>query len=563
MAKTLTLGKDESTFVAALGFKFIQLPRFLSDDDRHDFTLNTLKEVEFDKLVILIDSEDGYDGLKLGLHIRLTTQMHEKRLVPILFIASDTLKVILRQAGIWGRILTTKGCSLQQFDVTAIRNGLNFPPLRLEALDEFLRIIQLQPDETVGRHSLANQWGAYALNKAAGTNALSKNESLVKAQKQLYFKYIESINNTSKHVSVPANPAAKPVSSTPVQVNATGKKILLIDDEADKGWSDVLRVIFKVSDPQDFIVVNRRVSGWSDFKDEEKKLIIETGFDLFLVDMRLTGKEEEEAVEPNKFSGTDVVRYIKHDNNGNQVIVFTASNKVWNLKALLDNGADGYYIKESPEYNFSQSFSVENFMNFKAEAEYCLRRSFLKEMFKKTHTLKGSLLEKKKRRIINKELAVEISRYLNYSYDSITDYKTDNTSQIGLSMAYTLYFLILEALFKQLIDYDGEVSGNIYKFQFRKGGYLKKFNTDTGLSTGHDLEIQTNDHHFSPNIPYKQQLFNVIHFAGFSSDRTVDIVSKRNAFQHPDLTKNESFAEINLQDVIMIFEVVYKLVSEL
>jgi DNA-binding NarL/FixJ family response regulator len=32
--------------------------------------------------------------------------------------------------------------------------------------------------------------------------------------------------------------------------------------------------------------------------------------------------------------------------------MFTASNKAWNMKALLDAGADGYYIKESPENIF-------------------------------------------------------------------------------------------------------------------------------------------------------------------------------------------------------------------
>lgn len=72
----------------------------------------------------------------------------------------------------------------------------------------------------------------------------------------------------------------------------------------------------------------------------------------------MNGVQEEKVLSPNEFSGMKILKAIKAANQGIQVIMFTASNKAWNMKALLDAGADGYYIKESPEFAFPNSYSV-------------------------------------------------------------------------------------------------------------------------------------------------------------------------------------------------------------
>lgn len=564
MEKILTLGKDETNFVIALGFEFIKLPRFTTDEDRHDFVTNTLKSREFDKLIILIDGDDGYDSLRLGLHIRLTIDLHQKHLVPILYVSPDTLAVILRDAGAWGRILTTKGCKLAKPDVQAVQAGIDFPPLSPAEVGPFLALIQLRPDETVGRHSLANQWGAYALDKAASTQALKNSPVLAKAQKQLYFKYVEAINykwgkpdrstNTANDSKLKYEP-----------IDAIGKKILLIDDEAEKGWSDVLRELFRKSNSEsEFQILNRKVDGWKSLDDEEKKLILDTGFDLFLIDLRLTGSEEEDIAKPEDFSGTDVMRHIKQHNAGNQVIMFTASNKAWNLKALLDIGADGYYIKESPEYNFPESFSEENLNVFIREVKSSLSKGYLRDVFTKVENLKNQLRNKMKRHLINKELLIEISRYLDFSFNCLKNHKVDSDAEMTFSMAYTFLFLIVEALSKQLIIHDEPVlTGDTYKFQFRKdGSFLKQFD-GVGRNTKRDLEVKTTNHQYIPSISYKQQICNLFYFAGLSSDKIVSVVDKRNAFQHPNLIKNDKFAIVSQQDVIDVFEIVYALTLKL
>ena len=46
------------------------------------------------------------------------------------------------------------------------------------------------------------------------------------------------------------------------------------------------------------------------------------------------------------------------------MIVFTASNKVWNLRKLMNIGADGYFVKEAPENANIPGFSEDNFKHF-------------------------------------------------------------------------------------------------------------------------------------------------------------------------------------------------------
>src|SRR5690606_17315684 len=118
------------------------------------------------------------------------------------------------------------------------------------------------------------------------------------------------------------------------------------------------------------------------FSEANKNIINSEKFDLYLVDLRLNGLEEDENLKTKEFSGMKVLQKIKSLNEGNQVIIFTASNKVWNLKSLLDAGADGYYMKESPEYNFSRVISEQNYKDFKENVKACFGRGYLSEVYK-------------------------------------------------------------------------------------------------------------------------------------------------------------------------------------
>jgi DNA-binding NarL/FixJ family response regulator len=132
----------------------------------------------------------------------------------------------------------------------------------------------------------------------------------------------------------------------------------------------------------EFNTVCEQVPNYESLSDDARKEIENGNYDLFLLDLRMNGISEEDNLNPKDFSGMKILRAIKKLNKGNQVIMLTASNKAWNMKALIDEGADGYYIKESPEFAFSTSYSVNNANELCKTIRKCFERDFLKRIAK-------------------------------------------------------------------------------------------------------------------------------------------------------------------------------------
>jgi DNA-binding NarL/FixJ family response regulator len=225
-------------------------------------------------------------------------------------------------------------------------------------------------EESGGSHSFANIWGLLRFNAALNLNALIDKKTISRTS-ELYFKYLTTlleIKEQSKYESL--------------ILNGKDKKILLIDDQAKDGWEEVLKSFFRDSK---FEVATNYVDGLELAKDLK--------WDLILLDLRLDPANEDidgELINPEDFSGAKLLREIKEFNPGLQVIMLTASNKSWNLKKLLELGANGYYLKESPEFNFSNEQAMENIKNFKSEIEKCFEMVWLKNIFSKLETLEKS-----------------------------------------------------------------------------------------------------------------------------------------------------------------------------
>jgi CheY-like chemotaxis protein len=134
--------------------------------------------------------------------------------------------------------------------------------------------------------------------------------------------------------------------------------ILLIDDEAQQGWKEVLEV-----------TVFKELSLDVAETEEEAKLKLKAGkYDLILLDLRF-GQEDHEEDRVEQFGGfrilTQFVRpSLESINFPTPVMVFTASNKIWHTHKLLMNGADDYYIKEHPDIMNDIEFSRANYKRF-------------------------------------------------------------------------------------------------------------------------------------------------------------------------------------------------------
>lgn len=135
-------------------------------------------------------------------------------------------------------------------------------------------------------------------------------------------------------------------------------KVLLIDDEALLGWKEVLEKVLFPSGIESCVT-----------KEEAVKALSEEVYDLIFLDLRFGGKDHKEE-DIRNFGGYDILnKHIRQNfsslNFATPVIVFTASNKIWNIFEMFERGADSYYIKEHPDFASDIEFSRKNFIRLK------------------------------------------------------------------------------------------------------------------------------------------------------------------------------------------------------
>lgn len=382
MAKTLILGNKEfSNRIAILNdVTSLQVPTLSINKETEivEFIKSKIP-TDLDRIIVNINEIDTELALDIALRIRLMIfALKKTSLSAIIFVSESSLEAIIEHRVSY-ILLMTKGVYWVNQDelADAIENANPITPT--EYVSEFLDLIKIKPKEnTEGRHSIANEWGADALSKVITSGIKSKFIPL-RASSSLYFMYCSVI-------ALNVGDIDKIVNDDPCNFSFDNLKItdrfnyLLIDDEAQKGWGDVLE---KMMPNALATIYSKKARNYEDLPQDIKKDIEEGKYDIIFLDLRMNGVEEEVIKNPEEFSGMKILNAIKERNTGIQVIMFTATNKGWNVKALLDAGANGYYMKESPEYHFKISYSKQNAEAFIKTIKNCINDSYLKEIWKK------------------------------------------------------------------------------------------------------------------------------------------------------------------------------------
>lgn len=129
-------------------------------------------------------------------------------------------------------------------------------------------------------------------------------------------------------------------------------RIVLVDDDADLGWEDLLRSSIlghharDLSDCLQVARIPREAEPPVRFDaDWVRSNILYHDPDLVLLDLRLLGNKEV-GLPVTKTSGVNVLRELRKQDCGLPVIMMTASNKFWTFRETLLEGADGYWMKE-------------------------------------------------------------------------------------------------------------------------------------------------------------------------------------------------------------------------
>jgi len=129
--------------------------------------------------------------------------------------------------------------------------------------------------------------------------------------------------------------------------------VLLIDDNASNGWQATLEKVFAC--PVDTLTSHEEVL------DFEKTKF--SSYDLIFLDLYLPLKKGHN-VKKNSEDSLSILKALKMELPQVPVIVFTASNKSWTLLEIMQMGADGMYVKESPDFIGEGDHSKQNFKSF-------------------------------------------------------------------------------------------------------------------------------------------------------------------------------------------------------
>lgn len=453
--------------------------------------------LDVDAIIIDVDSTKTPDAcLSYALAIRLS--LHEKKkaaLTPIIFMSSLTPDIFKNSP--YSTLLQTKGISFETPLYTPTAVELMEPLTVKDYRPFFLDLIKVKPNSTEGRHSIANQWGADVLSRII-IGADIDNALIKQARQSLYFKYVLALTLSEDAIlSLSTGESTSEETGRLTTINAAGKKILLIDDEADKGWSDVLKQMLNGSS---FKTIKEHAADFSSLSEDSQNEIKSGNYDLIFLDLRMNGSQEEGKVRPEDFSGMKILKSIKELNKGTQVIMFTASNKAWNMKALMDAGADGYYIKESPEFAFPNNYSVSNANELSQCITRCLNNGYLRDVYLKVKRIKELISGSS----IYGERTEEILSSIDIAYDLLA--KSGNRNEYR-AYSYLQLFLVIEEYVKLPSVIDSSDTG-LYLYNGEIRYRILKDKVATRLGVSYDSKISmVNGHYCIKNDKYTNRFF--------------------------------------------------------
>src|SRR5690554_1395179 len=390
-------------------------------------------------------SEENYlefTGLRFACHIRLTPEFNNLQ-TPIVFFGYETENEINKLSEI-GTILfsrgiyTTEKISVQDFEkqMRFVVNNQSGIPEEI-FLKQFTERVNISPSGNYAtHHSITNEWSIYRWATALKIDdeyiqIIEKNIS-----SNLYFKYLKA-----------QFPIKETIDANNQIITEEGK-ILYIDDEVEKGWDIIFRKI---------CTLKRYESIGNDFKNLDSSRIVESAItkvnefnpDVIILDFRLHD-DDFENISPENVTGYKILKSIKEINKGIQVIILSATNKIWNLLELQKAGADGFILKESPELSVEENYSKNAISEIYTILDDGLKRAKLlkkvvEQSKKITGFIEGGDYSKEFKQSVENNLAIAFKML----YESFTDKKYINYSYLQL-------FLIIE----QLVNHESFLNGD-------------------------------------------------------------------------------------------------------
>jgi len=379
--ETVFENADYNTFFLEEKYNLEITDEYLSDKIQEWFS-----EKEYDYIFIPLcfgPVLSDFNGLRFAFHLRCTNTPNQ--LKNIFLYSFVNYSYFLENK--FFDILKTKKINLINYKKMAFQKAIefNYEQLVLKDLSGEIRKIKLDPPKNYeDSHSIANEWAIYRWASAIQANDREIEEITSKVHNQLYFKFLSTICPTK---DIP------PITKSSLKLKYSGNpKILYIDDEADKGWYEIFCTILCDLNGLDFHYLDGELNSLTRAGIIKKSIetIKTKNIDVVLLDFRL---HPDDFITTNikEVSGLKLLKEIKALNPGIQVIIFSATNKIWNLQALQEAGADGFIVKESPENSVDNNFTNKAINSLITSLNMALKRGFLKEFFEMCEIIQNQL----------------------------------------------------------------------------------------------------------------------------------------------------------------------------
>ena len=339
-----------------------------------------------------------YSGLNVAAHIRLTPEWEHTH-KPILFIGFETPSFVAKFSPLGDILFTpyvfTTQTGIQSLDKWEmyITNSFTSDMSESQYLDFIDKMHIHTPEKYDSHHSITNEW---CVERWSDMLRFDIKDIKMDYKNLLFYKFLRAkLGEPQKFNNKwwKDNPSLLKIGFEPDE----NYKIAYIDDEYYKGWKLLLTHLFE---SQSHSIT---FTAFTDFKNGEGRDVLinkinafvdECDADCYILDLRLHESDFNKDIKIENLTGHKIAQHIKNNNKANQIVIFTASNKVWNLKKELHEiGASGYVIKESPELLYNRNQTYRNFEDFKTEILHACHQSYIKQYVNATKEFNENTLD--------------------------------------------------------------------------------------------------------------------------------------------------------------------------
>src|SRR5690606_3522530 len=210
-------------------------------------------------------------------------------------------------------------------------------------------------------------------------------------------------------------------------------RVLLVDDEVRSGWKEVCERVLFQGNPIDATVSPVEARG----------LLALNDYDLILLDMRF-GEKDHSASKTSEYAGYRFLEQFLRSSFTSPifsvpVMLFTASNKIWHINAMMDRGADDYYIKEHPNVARDLEFSRQNFDRLKKSIPELINLGIRR---RRIHDLSLKILRHCDRGSLSGNIKERIEQKLKLGYANLFSSMRSYQRQVLGSDSEVLAFII-------------------------------------------------------------------------------------------------------------------------